>query len=123
MYLLAGGYDWVEPAINGAGSVCAFASLFPNPPVRAAAKVGGFLATSASIANTGYRYMQNPGSMTKRELAAKITLDVAPMVGGRIAERVGNTAAEGIINVIDHQKGVFDTMKSIFYDPKGNGGK
>jgi len=104
--------DWIDVTLAGASSGAALVALgAPHPYVKLGAEFVGTASTGFSVLRSIYKY--NQGKMTKGELALKISLDVTPIFGKRIAGKVG----EATIGVLEHQMGLFEAGKSIFYDP------
>ena len=107
--------DWVETTLAGISSISALVALAPAAPplVRG---IAGFLGGASTISSVGYsiyRYNHSRGRMSGMELSLSISLDLTPFLGSRIAAGAGKAAFE----VIEHQVGLGQALKSIFYDP------
>ena len=105
-------YDWVDITLSGVGSGAALVSVgAKDPRIKLISGSVGFAATVGGVINSVYKYQH--GQLSLRQLQTDVALDVTPMFGKTIAGRSG----KAVIDIVDHQIGVGQVLKSIIYDP------
>jgi hypothetical protein len=104
--------DWVGAGLGVVSSGAALVALGANDPrIKLAA---GFVGTATTLGSVGYSiYRYNQGRMSGPELALEVSLDVTPFFGSKFGGRAGKAVSD----VVEHQLGLGQAIKNIFYDP------
>lgn len=115
--------DWVDATLAGVSSTSALVAIGASDPrIKLGAGLVGAGATGFSLIRTGYKYYQ--GDITLTEASINAALEVTPLLGKGVGKAIGkwinpnaSASIDAAVDVLEHQKGLFDAGKDIFYDP------
>jgi len=122
-----GRIDWFDVTLAGISSTSAVVALGAPPTpvglqVKGVAAGLGTFSTGGSLIYTGYKWYK--GEISDKDAAIKAALDVAPFFGKGAGKAVGKwinpdagRSIDAAVDVLEHQKGLLDAWKGIFYDP------